>query len=121
MWDLFTPMAESLKKTLVRISFGLIVNKLEWWLTQFPLNKIYHYFGISKACSTNIILDDITIILSFSFIFSPNRGCNVIMMSQKPNTKATFIVHCSCLAESCSGRVSVSALTTALQYCKEVN
>ena len=32
-----------------------------------------------------------------------------------------FIVHYSCIAVSCSGCISVSAPTTAVQYCKEVN
>ncbi len=35
--------------------------------------------------------------------------------------KGAFIVHCSCVVVSCSGRISVSAPTTALRYCKEVN
>ena len=36
-------------------------------------------------------------------------------------SKAAFIVYCICVAVSCSGRISVSAPTTALRYCKEVN
>ena len=35
--------------------------------------------------------------------------------------KAAFIVHCSCIAVSCSDRISVSAPTTAFRCCKEVN
>ncbi len=30
-------------------------------------------------------------------------------------------VHCICVAVSCSGRISISAPTTALRHCKEVN
>ncbi len=35
--------------------------------------------------------------------------------------KASFMLHCICVAVSCSAHISVSALTTALWYCKEVN
>ena len=35
--------------------------------------------------------------------------------------KAAFKVHCSCVAVSCSGCFSVSAPTTAVQYCNKVN
>ncbi len=35
--------------------------------------------------------------------------------------KGTFIVYCICVAVSCSGRISVSTRTTALQYYKEMN
>ena len=36
-------------------------------------------------------------------------------------SKAAYIVHCRCIAVSCSGRISISAPTSALQYSKEVN
>ena len=45
---------------------------------------------------------------------------NRIGRKSTANSKAAFIVHCSCVAVSCSGRISVSATTTALRYCKEV-
>ncbi len=42
-------------------------------------------------------------------------------MQYSSKLKALFIVYCICIVVSCSGRISVSALTTALWHCKEMN
>ena len=56
--------------------------------------------------------------LYYVYNFRMQTEKNMILLLLKLRS---FIVHCSCVAVSCSGRISVSAPTTALRYCKEVN
>ncbi len=46
----------------------------------------------------------------------PRVGCTNNQVSELTvRSLGAFIVHCSCIAVSCSGHISVSELTTALQ------